>query len=321
MLKEDRYLLCATRRLQPIEGKLVKAAQKLAILHQELKEAERILQLVNSLTDPVNLSAILSKEREYLNSTRNQAHLKLIQQEDARSELAKALMKAKKDVKAAKNNFKRYTFKALRDLPAGGGYIIGSNVDLGDIWNDKLSEIYALQDKYLTVKAHIAILSSDVYTTGRKFFSSLPRHRQNAESIQRAAQEYYEKTSSKYDYTLRGYEHFHANVERYRSYHRCAEQHTIISDEIAKVQVVDFMSKHLDDYPGAEAWLKEIRHNSMIAICAKTNTYQVYYGGVGARDGAKHGHVALRFNRDGSYNPNAKPYFRPPNQRRQFSAS
>lgn len=97
----------------------------------------------------------------------------------------------------------------------------------------------------------------------------------------------------------------------HRTYAECG----IILDEAHKADLVYFLLKRADDYPGIEDWAREIRHNSILRVSAKYDTIQIYFGDTNYSDDDDHGHVATPFRLDGTINPAAKPYFRPPGYR------
>lgn len=90
----------------------------------------------------------------------------------------------------------------------------------------------------------------------------------------------------------------------HRTYAECG----IILDEAHKADLVYFLLKRADDYPGIEDWAQEIRHNSILRVSAKYNTIQIYFGGTNYPDDDDHDHVATPFRLDGTINPAAKPY-------------
>ena len=105
------------------------------------------------------------------------------------------------------------------------------------------------------------------------------------------------------------------NVKKLRMPHRTYAECGIILDETHKADLVYFLLKRADDYPDIEDWAQEIRHNSILRVSAKYNTIQIYFGGTNYPDDDDHGHVATPFRLDGTINPAAKSYFRPPGYR------
>ncbi len=312
-----RTRMNATKRFDPITKKFDEASRQTALKHQTLAEAKDILKTADSLQDPVNLRAVLYKERTRLNNQMNTNETLLV---FARKKLAKLnydLRVARGAAAKARIVYTEDIQERLKDYHNEGETILIPNIELGGVWHEALDRVYELEDEKRELKEYIEALESD-YKASRDFFNSFKGQKRNAATIKAAAQSFYEQALKEYEYSKRARDSFFAQIKRLRDLKKVYATADLLNQECLKIGVIDFLQEYQASYPkAAQKWLYAIRYQSKVCPEDDYQTIHVYFGGDdGIPDGQRHGHVVIPILNDGRINPKVRCYFRAPGRKR-----
>lgn len=318
MTKDERLRFCATKRLLPAQRKLVIAAENLAILQQKMLEATHILTVAKSLIEPVNLKAIIYTEQKRRKARIRNYQVIIPIAEKKTRKLKKDSIEAWTEAKKLRIRVKEITIENIRKTDHSwkvGSFLGPDGINISVVWGQQLYKAYCLDDQYRDSAERLAALKAGASTLSIDFFAGLRGRKQTIESIQAAAEQLHKEAQKNYRYAARAYAHFYKNVKDLRYLYPVYISEAMATNEFYKIGFIDYMLSHPKDYPGAEEWIHEILHNSILRVSSKTKTYQIYFGGINEPCGKNHGHIAMPFRIDGSLDPKAKPYFRPPGPR------
>ncbi len=312
-----RTRLNSTENLKKITKKLDQAAEELARKKQGLDEAKRLLNIVNSLTDPINIRGLILAENTRRKNVARDNETILLFATKTRNKFNGKVGDARYKSKLARIAYLENIQESAKDIKIEDSYIVLPNFDLSAAWTDALKHQWQLEDELREKDAKLATLSREC-TIVYDFFCSFRGHKRSVVILKKAASSLYEDALMGYNRAQCSYSAFFENVKYLRELSRIYAGLDIIEHEYLKMDLMRFLNEYRDSYPEAQAWLHSLRHNSKILLKDDYRTYDIYFGGDDdIPDGNHHGHLVISVLNDGSMNlsPKAKPYFRPPGHR------